>query len=312
MTCITAALLIALLATQTVFASPGDVSLTKPTVACPQTQLGDDALQSQYDELWRAYNEKVATATKAVEDELTRLYEAAKSDGNLDLVLFWNSLKKSLADTGQIKWEPTNQKKDWKRFGDTDFPDGLTAVLSRSEAGYSKAKGELGEGYKALEVALTKADKLEQALAMRKEFDGLLGVERSDSVPSVQPKPKSVAEKLGLKGKADYDKRTQMLTVRYAFNTTEELNDFDSSAGPNSAMVRNRQLVIQADAKITHIVDFESVTLAGMIIVPSAGSDKGSIGFGVTADHKCERRLKSAARGGRKVQRWGCVESTPG
>jgi hypothetical protein len=26
----------------------------------------------------------------------------------------------------------------------------------------------------------------------------------------------------------------------------------------------------------------------------------------------CERRLKSAARGGRKVQRWGWVESTPG
>jgi len=26
----------------------------------------------------------------------------------------------------------------------------------------------------------------------------------------------------------------------------------------------------------------------------------------------CERRLKSAARGGRKVQRWGWLESTPG
>jgi hypothetical protein len=26
----------------------------------------------------------------------------------------------------------------------------------------------------------------------------------------------------------------------------------------------------------------------------------------------CERRLKSAARGGRKVQRWGWVESTLG
>jgi len=26
----------------------------------------------------------------------------------------------------------------------------------------------------------------------------------------------------------------------------------------------------------------------------------------------CERRLKSAARGGRKVQRWGWFESTPG
>jgi CRISPR-associated endonuclease Csn1 len=30
------------------------------------------------------------------------------------------------------------------------------------------------------------------------------------------------------------------------------------------------------------------------------------------ATHNCERRLKSAARGGRKVQRWGWVESTLG
>ena len=28
--------------------------------------------------------------------------------------------------------------------------------------------------------------------------------------------------------------------------------------------------------------------------------------------YMCERRLKSAARGGRKVQRWGWVESTLG
>jgi uncharacterized protein YpuA (DUF1002 family) len=76
MTCITATLLIALLATQAVYAAPGDITLAKPTVACPQTQLGDDVLQSQYDELWRTYGEKVATATKAVEDEVTRLYEA--------------------------------------------------------------------------------------------------------------------------------------------------------------------------------------------------------------------------------------------
>lgn len=105
-------------------------------------------------------------------------------------------------------------------------------------------------------------------------------------MPPVQPKSKSVAEKLGLKGKAEYDTRTQILTVQYACNTKEELKNFDMSSGPNSAMVRNRHLVVQADAKITHMVDFESVTLVGTVIVPSAGADKGSIGFGVTADHK--------------------------
>jgi hypothetical protein len=280
------AVLITLLATQPVSAAPGDVSLTKPTVACPQAQLGDEVLQPQYDQFWRAYAERVATATKAVEDELTRLYEAAKSDGNLDLALFWNGLKKTLAESGHMRWEPTSQKKDWKRFGEAEFPDGLASILSRSEDSYGKAKDELGRGYKALEVALTKADKLEQALGLRKEFESLWGDQRSESVPAVQPKPKSVAEKLGLKGKAEYDARSQVLTVRYACNSVEELNDFDMSSGPNSATVRNRQLVVRADNKITHMIDFEAVTLAGTIIVPSEGSTKGSIGFEVTAGQK--------------------------
>lgn len=185
--------LVAMLAFQAsglLLAAPGDVSLTKPTVACPQTQLGDEALQSQYDGLWHTYNEKVAAATKAVENELTRLYESAKSDGNLDLALFWSGLKKTLAETGHLRWEPTSQKKDWKRFGEAEFPDGLTAILSRSDANYGKARDELGRGYKALEVALTKADKLEQALAMRKEFDGLWGAASPRPVEPSKPDPR--------------------------------------------------------------------------------------------------------------------------
>lgn len=75
----TTVLLIALSAPQSIYAAPSDVSLTMPTVLCPQTQLGDDALQPQYDELWRAYGEKVAKATKTVDDELTSLYAAAQS-----------------------------------------------------------------------------------------------------------------------------------------------------------------------------------------------------------------------------------------
>ena len=186
MTRMTSAALIALLATQAIYAAPRDIALAKPTVACPQTQLRDDVLQSHYDELWRTYGEKVSTATKAVEDELTRIYEAGKSDGNLDLALFWDGLRKTLAETGQMRWEPTSQKKNWKRFGEAEFPEGLTAILSRSEAGYKQARDELVRGYKGLEVALTKADKLEQALAMRKEFEGLWGTASpSQAEPSV-------------------------------------------------------------------------------------------------------------------------------
>lgn len=176
--------LVALSASSLVSAAPGDVSIAKPSVACPQTQLGDEALQSQYDGLWKAYGEKVAAASKATEEELTRLYEVAKSAGNLDLALFWNGMKKSFADTGQLRWEPAKQKKDWKRFGDAEFPEGLTGILSKCDAGFDKAKDALEEGYKTLEVALTKADKLEQALSIRKEFAALWG-----AVPSPPPDP---------------------------------------------------------------------------------------------------------------------------
>jgi hypothetical protein len=39
---------------------------------------------------------------------------------------------------------------------------------------------------------------------------------------------------------------------------------------------------------------------------------KYKLTYRLSHGHICERRLKSAARGGRKVQRWGWVESTPG
>lgn len=171
-------------------AAPGDVSLAKPTVVCPQTRLGDETLQSDYDSLWKAYGENVEKATKAVGQELTRLYESAKSAGNLDLALFWSGMTKSFAETGKVKWEPANQKKEWKRFGDAEFPDGLTAVLTKCDADYDKARVVLDAGYKALEVSLTKADKLEQALAIRKESQALWS-----SGPSTKDKkPASVAE----------------------------------------------------------------------------------------------------------------------
>jgi hypothetical protein len=267
--------------------APGDVSLARPVVVSPRTQLGDGTLQSKYDDLWKAYQAKVNEGFGAVEKELARLFEEAKTAGNLDLAIFWGEVKNLLVNQGRLTWEPIKQKKDWKsRFGESDFPEDLTAVVRKCEGAVDEAKAMLEAGYKDIEVELTKSDKLTEAIAIRNEFKGLWSAERSASVTPVHPKPKSVAEKLGLKGKAEYDARTQVLTVRYACNSTEELNDFDMSSGPNSATVRNRQLVVQADAKITHMTDFESVTLAGTIIVPSVGSTKGSIGFELTAGQK--------------------------
>lgn len=267
----------------TVSAAPGDVSLAKPMLVSPQMQLGDAGLQAKYDDVWKTYQDKVEKGTATVVSEITRLYEDAKSAGNLDLAIFWSEMKKTLADKGHLSWEPIQQKREWrKRFGDADFPDDLTAVIRKCETAFVEAKAGLEAGYKQLEVDLTKADKLQEALAVRKEFNALWGA----GGPPAPPKPKSPAEKLGLNGKADYELRTRMLTVRYDGGSRDELDDFELSAGKGSAVVRDGLITIQANATITHAVDFESVTLAGSIIVPTSGPKKGAIRFGVSADQK--------------------------
>ena len=178
---------LACLAFQVAVAAPGDVSLARPSATCPNTQLGDEKLQSEYQSIWQAFQEAIEATGTTVENELTRLYEAAKSDGNLDLALFWDGLKKSYAETGQLSWEPTSQRNGWKRFGNADFPDSLADILARCDADYDKARQSLEAGYKSLEVALTKADKLDQALAVRKESQGLWSGTMPKSVVPEQP-----------------------------------------------------------------------------------------------------------------------------
>jgi hypothetical protein len=256
-------------------------------VVSPGTQISDATLQGKYEDLWKAYQVKIDEGFVAVEKEVARLFEEAKTAGNLDLAIFWGEVKDRLANQGRLTWEPIKQKKDWKsRFGEVEFPEDLTAVVRKCEGAVDEAKAKLEAGYKDIEVELTKSDKLTEAIAIRNEFKGLWSAEQSASVPPVQPRPKSVAEKLGLKGKAEYDPRTQVLTVRYACNSTNDFANFTVSPAPNSVTVRNQQLLILPNATITHAVEFESLAVEGKIIVPSNGGKKGSVRFGVTADHK--------------------------
>lgn len=171
-------------------AAPGDVWLVRPKVVCPRTQLGDEKLQSDYDNFWKAHGEKVAVATKDVEDELNRLYDAAKSAGNLDLALFWNGMKKSLAEMGHIRWEAANQKKDWKRFGDAEFPDGLAAVLKKTTDAYATARKDLETGYGSLVADLTKRDDLEKAVTVRNEMKNLFAEKAPAPEQASTPKPR--------------------------------------------------------------------------------------------------------------------------
>lgn len=170
------------------FPAPGDVSLTRPMVVSPKTQLGNATLQSRYDDLWKAYQAKTDEGFVAVEAELVRLYEVAKTAGNLDLAIYWGEMKDALVNQGRLIWEPIKQKKDWKkRFGEADFPESLTAVVRKCEGAVDEAKAILEAGYKEIEVELTKADELKEAIAIRNEFKGLWSVISPQPVIPMKP-----------------------------------------------------------------------------------------------------------------------------
>lgn len=240
--------ILASLTTRMVFAAPGDITLTAPTVVCPKAHVGDEQLQGQYDEMWGRYERAIESETKAVEDELGRLYDSAKFNGNLDLVLFWDGMKKSFAEAGNVRWETAVQKKDWeKRFGGAVFPEDLTTVLRRCEAGYGKARTDLQDGYKALIAELTKKGKVAEAQAIKSEMENIWtrSAEPSPKPESSPPTPKPGSQRPLLQRIAGKWSRFGVgYFYQFNANGTAEIID----RGSNRVTSRVRMTVISAEA----------------------------------------------------------------
>jgi hypothetical protein len=108
-----------------------------------------------------------------------------------------------------------------------------------------------------------------------------------------------------------YFKQRAKSCIQCSFvGSTTDLNEWASAPVKTSGNLRNFQRP-EVDGHAEDISNFfnqfdENSSPSGIVV-----------GFRmpvecVGEDGSCERRLKSAARGGRKVQRWGWVESTPG
>ena len=178
--------------------APGDVQVFVPPIECPQSQLGDPAFQATYDALWAAYEKASKETSDAVAENLARLRKDAQAQGNLDLVVYWDSLIKQFAETGSLKWETTKERKDWKRFGKGEFPVELGASLSKCQDEYEVTRTALIEGYERLETDLTKKCDVNQAVATRKEKEAIQASTKSPFVreaSAIDLPPKQAREK---------------------------------------------------------------------------------------------------------------------
>lgn len=158
------------------------VVVQTPNLTCPETELGDDALQARYDEMWEKFSEDVDQANKKLQAEIEKEEAAAKASGNLNLVLFWQSRAKEFGNKGGLKWDDSALKKTWKQqYGDTPFPASFTTAAKKASGGFQSAQRGLETGYTDLVTELTKAGNVPQALKVRDEMKALLGEKNAAS-----------------------------------------------------------------------------------------------------------------------------------
>ncbi len=148
----------------------------KPSLTCPQTEIGDADLQARYEKLWKTYADSVVEATDSLVFAIQRQSALAKEAGNLDLAILWGEMQKKISHDGKLEWDTDFWKSEWKkkRFGEAKFPEDFTLAVRKCSVEYDDAKQCLEKSYKALITDLTKADNLDRAVAIREELDELL------------------------------------------------------------------------------------------------------------------------------------------
>ena len=164
-------LLIVCCVSSEVLGAPGPLIVAKPNLVCPKTDLGNEKLQAQYDEMWATYSADVERVTKKLQAELEQQRKAAQDAGNLDLLIFWQEATNGFQQKGQLSWNDAEQRKNWgNKYGDSTFPEEFHVVIKKTVEDYPAAKEKLRAGYVDLEKAFTMAGDVPRALTMRSEF----------------------------------------------------------------------------------------------------------------------------------------------
>lgn len=182
------------------YGAPPEVVVTKPSIACPQTDLGNADAQATYKKMWEQYLADVEVATTKLQAEISEQTKTATSSGNLELALFWKAIGKEFEQKGELRWDDLALRRTWNdRFGDASFPSEFITAVKKVSEDYKSAQQGLATGYGELVAEFTKADNLDQALKVRDEIRELL----ADTAPAPEPasppvpKPKSEPSKGG-------------------------------------------------------------------------------------------------------------------
>jgi len=179
--------------------APGTSVAAKPTLVCPKTELGNEKLQAQYDQMWVSYSADVDKATKKLQVELEGQRKAAQDAGNLNLLIFWQESINGFQQKGELSWSDAERRKTWgNRFGDAAFPEEFHVVIKKTAEDYSAAKEKLRAGYVDLEKAFTMAGDVPKALTMRNEFTQLGALLSPPPAPAPKPTPPKPVEKPNL------------------------------------------------------------------------------------------------------------------
>lgn len=277
-------------------APPAVVVAKRPSLVCPETELGNADLQARYTTMWERYSADIDEATKKVRGEIEKQTKSATSAGHLDLALFWKATGKEFEQKGELRWDEPSLKKTWgDRFGDASFPAEFSIAVKKASEAYASARRNLEKGYGELVVEFTKAEKLEEALKVRGEIKDLLAEKAPAPEPIQRPKRLTseeqtadlVKRRTGLWGKGSYNLATGELTLKYDFTDPAQINDFVVSPDPTTATVRQGRLVISPKGIAKHRMEFLRVTVSGTVVTQSAtAGKKPAIRLAISANPK--------------------------
>ncbi len=146
------------------------VFVNMPVACSPQSDLGDEDIQGEYNNAWKAFRTAVRKNTDSVNAILADQLHRATEKGDLKLGLEWLKRKEAFASKGQVRWDGTEFGRNaWQtKYGDT-YPQELASKLQVAQEGYAKAIDDLDNAYAEFVKNLTVAKQLDMAQVIADE-----------------------------------------------------------------------------------------------------------------------------------------------